>query len=244
MFALGISARRVHHGDLHHRDRAGPGRGADGDAHGPAGDPVDRLDRRWPQQGAVVKSLDSVETLGSTSAINSDKTGTLTMNQVTVVEVIDPTDRYSITGMGYGLEGEVHHAAGNTNTIEAAILPFLISQRRQARRRQGRRRPDRGRAAGPRAQGEARHRGHPGGVPPVSRPCRSTRRTSSWPCSATRKDDSGNPVVRVFVKGAGPAVIAQASTALAGGQSSPLGRRSRTPAPRGDGAPRAARACG
>ena len=77
-------------------------------------------------EGAVVKSLASVETLGSTSAINSDKTGTLTLNQVTVVEVIDPTDRYAISGTGYGLEGDVKHAAGNTNTIEQAILPFLV----------------------------------------------------------------------------------------------------------------------
>src|SRR3954453_1495492 len=61
--------------------------------------------RELAAHGAVVKNLDSVETLGSTSAINSDKTGTLTMNQVTVVEVIDPTDRYAITGMGYGLDG-------------------------------------------------------------------------------------------------------------------------------------------
>src|SRR4249920_1354308 len=170
--------------------------------------------------GAVVKSLDSVETLGSTSAINSDKTGTLTMNQVTVVEVIDPTDRYTITGIGYGLDGEVQHAAGNTNTIEAAILPFLISNDANL--------VD-GKVVGDPTEGALLVLGHK-----VKLDIESTQeaypRLATLPFDPTyklmaafcdAKDESGKPVVRVFVKGAAPAVIGRSTTALAKGASVP-----------------------
>jgi Ca2+-transporting ATPase len=170
--------------------------------------------------GAVVKSLDAVETLGSTSAINSDKTGTLTMNQVTVVEVIDPTDRFSVSGMGYGLDGEIHHAAGNTNTIEAAILPFLITNDAKL--------VD-GKVVGDPTEGALLVLGHKAKLdiegtqaayPRLATlPFDPTYKLMAAFCDAT--DDQGNAVVRVFVKGAAPAVIGRATSALAKGQSVP-----------------------
>ena len=174
--------------------------------------------------GAVVKSLDSVETLGSTSAINSDKTGTLTMNQVTVVEVIDPTDRYAITGMGYGLGGEVHHTAGNTNTIEAAILPFLITNDAELVN---------GKVVGDPTEGALLVLGHKAKLdiegtqeayPRLATlPFDPTYKVMAAFCDA--KDESGNRVVRVFVKGAAPAVIGRATSALAKGETVPWGEQ-------------------
>jgi len=177
--------------------------------------------------GAVVKSLDSVETLGSTSAINSDKTGTLTMNQVTVVEVIDPTDRYSITGMGYGLDGEVHHAAGNTNTIEAAILPFLITNDAKLVN---------GKVVGDPTEGALLVLGHKAKLD-IDGTQEAYPRLATLPFDPTyklmatfcqTKDESGSPVVRVFVKGAGPAVIGRATSALAKGENVPWGEQQNT----------------
>ncbi len=174
--------------------------------------------------GAVVKSLDSVETLGSTSAINSDKTGTLTMNQVTVVEVIDPTDRYKITGMGYGLDGEVQHTAGNTNTIEPAILPFVITNDAKL--------VD-GKVVGDPTEGALLVLGHKVKLD-VEGTQAARPRLATLPFDPTYKlmaafcddkDESGNPVVRVFVKGAAPAVIGRATSALAKGKTVPWGEQ-------------------
>src|SRR5207245_8979978 len=64
--------------------------------------------------GAIVKRLRSVETLGATSAINSDKTGTLTLNQMTAVELVIPGQRYTISAGGQSIDGKSSRAGGQT----------------------------------------------------------------------------------------------------------------------------------
>ncbi|HSL82062.1 MAG TPA: HAD-IC family P-type ATPase, partial [Thermoanaerobaculia bacterium] len=61
--------------------------------------------RRMARRGAIVRALPAVETLGSTTVIGSDKTGTLTRNEMTVRAVWAGGRRFAVSGAGYGREG-------------------------------------------------------------------------------------------------------------------------------------------
>src|SRR4051794_17345130 len=172
------------------------------------------------KRNAIVKDLPSVETLGFTSAINSDKTGTLTKNQMTAVEVISGHDRYTISGTGYDLAGSVQHAAGSSASIESAILPYLVANDAKL--------VD-GRVVGDPTEGALLVLAHKAGLD-IDGTRERLPRLATLPFDPTYKlmatfspavDAGGRDCVRCFVKGAAPAVLGRAMTGLANGVAVP-----------------------
>ena len=164
--------------------------------------------------GAIVKRLRSVETLGSTSAINSDKTGTLTLNQMTAVQMAIVGHRFSISGEGYSTEGHISGEAGTGEVpLDRYLLPMALCADAVARD---------GALVGDPTEGALVVLAAKGGVDPeLTR--QKYPRIAEVPFDAAYKfmatfhemlDASGRTVIRAYVKGAPDQLLARASNAV------------------------------
>src|SRR5437868_5721945 len=173
--------------------------------------------------GAIMKRLRSVETLGSTTAINSDKTGTLTLNQMTAVRMAVVGRQFSVDGSGYSTTGQIKRVAGaDLPSLDPFLMPMVLASDAVVRD---------GRLVGDPTEGAMVVLAAKGGVD-AEGTRRAYPRIAEVPFDAAYKlmasfhaatDESGREVVRCFVKGAPDQLLDRAASAYdAGGSLVPV----------------------
>ena len=164
------------------------------------------------EAGAIMKRMQSTETLGSTSAINSDKTGTLTLNQMTAVAMAVVGRRYAVEGQGYSTHGQITRVAGQTEIpLDQFLMPMVLASDAVLSGDE---------MIGDPTEGALVALAAKGGVDAASTR-QAYPRIAELPFDAAYKlmatfhqmtDESGTPVVRCFVKGAPDQLLSRAAT--------------------------------
>ncbi|WP_369601834.1 HAD-IC family P-type ATPase [Hahella sp. SMD15-11] len=172
---------------------------------------------RMAQHRAIVKKLAAVETLGCTTVICSDKTGTLTLNQMTARAVVYQGRRFSVTGEGYGTQGEIRaEDKGGTPDFSPLLYPAALANDSRLR--------DGGLIGDP-TEGALLALAAKGGI-------NTDELTRKWPRIAEIPFDSAykfhatfhrdGEVVRVFVKGAPDVLLTRSARQLGPDGETPL----------------------